>query len=523
MYAISALYRLFSLKFFLGLLSLVVVVWWWFACDILINSSEWYFPSWQINWVTPEPGDVICLEEGTRPHLLIKNIHGDIQNPIVIRSAWSQTFIDSTHTYGFVLWDSSHVVIDGSSSENQFGLKMRWIRWFILSLWWTHDVVVRNVEFLWAWHDQQRTTAIELKSDPRCESPYYKWNRTLRNVQVYDNYMHDLTQWVYAWYTRPYREFDCWTQTIMSHTIENIDIFDNTFDNIWQDAIQVTNATSDCTIYNNVITNTALNDVDAQWSAITVWWWSSCDVYSNIIRNSIYSPWILFFWYEWDVYDNFLFDIWVNRHNGTTDWIFVDDRSDESLHGRSVNIYSNTMINVTRSWIRYANLYTRNNVIADNLVILWRDIVTWSTYHWTHDEPEAHFLWLEYNKIDRTAFNQWKNIQDYVSIDSMQGDIDNVLFTTVDSSIIHYIDNNTILWVNDFLSQTTQDVNVESTQQDVNVESTDISTLPTYLDDTISSSTTDHTIIETLVQFVFMSGQQLQRVVWQVLQYLSMW
>lgn len=428
------------------------------ACDFVIENNKWYFTDWEINGEVVKPGDEICIQDGERWYLKFVDFHGTKDNPIVIKNDWWLVSIDTDHTYGLALSDSSFVYIrwDWESSYN-YGIKVRAPKaWHVVSIGdWSTDIEISNIEIYGHNYDESYS-ALWVKTDPKCGSDFVRWKFEMKNISVHDNYIHDINQWFYFGWTFFTRVIDCGWYNIQWHLIQWVKIYNNTIERVGQDWLQVSSAISTnwkCEIYDNYLQDTSLRNLTNQKSAITIWWWSKCDVYDNTSINSN-GPGVLFLGYEWKIYNNLIVNAGKNLDN--IDWIFVDHRSGDDYINWSIEIFDNTILNPARNWIRFYNKYTINNIIENNLIV--NPGFYAHENHWAWKE-NGQYIYLEKWRIDRNEINNWKDISNYLMVNDYNNLVNNLWLEYIDNFMLQKIKKSKTFWVQAYLSLLEDDWN----------------------------------------------------------------
>lgn len=427
-----------------------------FACDFLIENYEWYFTDGEINGETVQAGDEICIKEWDRWYLKFIGLRWSKNNPIVIKNEWWLVSIDTDHTYGLALSDSKFIHIRWDWDSNyKYGIKVKAPKaWHVVSIGgWSTDIEVSNLE-IYGDSYEDSYSALWAKTDPKCGSDFVRWKFEMKNIVIHDNYIHDINQWFYLWWTFFTREIDCGGDDIMWHVMQWVEIYDNIIKRVGQDGLQVSSAIStdgECKIYNNYLEDISLKNKTNQKSFVTIWAWSDCDVYDNIMIDG-YGPWVLFFGYNGDIYNNFILNAGWNWES--IDGIFIDHRSGDDYEWWTVNVYSNTIINPARNGIRFYNKYLKDNDIADNLIVNpWFDA---HQNHWARKE-NWNYIYLEKWRIDRDEINDWDDIWDYLSVIELNeikdiDDIGSLGLSDIDDDLLDEIKDRDEYWVREFFS-----------------------------------------------------------------------
>ena len=344
------------------LLGLIVIVGWLIlpqstnaqACDHTIPLETWKVDGVDDNI---QPGDVICLQSGTRGALRLEDLVGTADQPIIIQNSGGKLIIDSD--YSIAVAKSQYIRLTGSGSpDHKYGIEAAGTV-FVGSL--TTNVEVDHLEVYNP--NPDGFAGMMVKTDPSCDPATWRENFTMYDVSLHDNYIHDITVGEgfyigFTFYDGYERICDGQTITVYGHTIEGLDVYNNVLDDIGSEAIQVSSIPNGGRIYNNTIhkygqrpfANYQNNGVQiGEGNAI---------VYNNYIEEGDGIAFILFGTGH-HLYNNIIV-------NSGGDGIFSDDRRE----GNGNVFVNNTIINPGRDGIRnYNDEALSTNIIKNNIIV----------------------------------------------------------------------------------------------------------------------------------------------------------
>jgi hypothetical protein len=306
-----------------------------------------------------QPGDVICLD-ATKQYGAIRftNIVGTATNPVIIRTCGGPTAsvtAPSTASYAIKVDNSKYFRISGGETEGVYGIKVRGgnigIQLDYLSTNFEVDhVEVSNVGF----------AGIMAKTDPTCDNATIRGNFTLTDVFVHHNYVHD-TGGEGLYIGNSFYNGGVNTSCGLRYPgeLKNIKIFKNHVVNSGWESIQLGCAVSGAEVYENVVENYGVANVNAQNNGIQIGEGTGGLCYNNYVKGGKGTGIIVL-----GLGDNVVFNNIIINAGGFG--IFCDDRYSP---GPGFKLVNNTIVNPLSDGIRiYADLANLNNVIQNNLI-----------------------------------------------------------------------------------------------------------------------------------------------------------
>lgn len=250
-------------------------------------------PTLNIIWgsqLNLQPGSVICIPAGNYAAIRFYDLVGTEQNPIIIKNCGGAVNIDAPSYSAISLQRCKYVRLTGTGdSGTEYGIKVAHTNSYSSGIYmenFTTDVEIDHVEV-----DDTGFAGIMGKTDPYCGNPD-TWRSSgfiMKNIKLHDNYIHNTGgEGVYLGFTGGYKvdsNRSCDGTLIFAHWLEDISIYNNIVEDTGLDGIQVNLARSNCKIYNNIISNYAVNQQGFQDFAMSLGG-GVYEVFNNHIYNN---------------------------------------------------------------------------------------------------------------------------------------------------------------------------------------------------------------------------------------------
>lgn len=239
------------------------------------------------------PGDTIAIEGGKYYQLLIQNIKGTINKPIILINKGAQAIVSGNSNYGVKIGVCAFLKFSGKGNTSvYYGVVIRNI---ITSLSTggiglsiddlSTNIEVENVEI-----KNITYVGIMAKTDPSCVFlPQYS-SFVLRDLFIHDTYIHNIGHEGMYLGSSKFKDGYALTcngvnTTIFPHLLKNLKIYRNIVDSTGWDGIQIGCADS-CKVYNNNVVRDSQADSLYQMSGILIGDGSqNCECYNNRILN----------------------------------------------------------------------------------------------------------------------------------------------------------------------------------------------------------------------------------------------
>lgn len=325
------------------------------GCDYTLPSGTWKLDGAAQNI---QPGDVVCLQAGSRGNMRLENLHGTAVNPIIIKNCGGQVVINTT-SYGISVAKSSHIRLTGSGDSGfHYGIRVGGTVG-VGDL--TTDVEVDHIEVF-----EAGFAGFMIKTDPQCDPATWRENFVMENVSIHDNYAHGMDDGegfyigftFYDGYTRNCNGVDT---TVYGHVIENLEVYNNIAEDTGSEGIQV-GSSPGASIHDNTVRLYGQRPfANYQNNGMQIGAGTTGKVYNNWIENGPGTGLIVLATGELTFYNNVIKD-------AGADGIFCDERSTPSAVS-GFDFINNTIINPGEDGISiYADLVPISH-IKNNLIV----------------------------------------------------------------------------------------------------------------------------------------------------------
>ncbi len=158
------------------------------GCGYIIRKDGNYKAS-QLN---VQPGQTICIQAGQYTYLRLNDLQGAPGAPIrIVNCGGLVNVLSSSYTPGIQFMNCKHVVLTGSGDASlPYGFKLNntgTTAGSVLNVTGkSSDVEIERTEV-----SNNNFAGIMVKTDPGCDSSFYRGNFTMYNVKIHDNYVHD--------------------------------------------------------------------------------------------------------------------------------------------------------------------------------------------------------------------------------------------------------------------------------------------------------------------------------------------
>ncbi|MDP3462273.1 MAG: right-handed parallel beta-helix repeat-containing protein [Bacteroidales bacterium] len=338
------------------------------------NNCNFYIPTSQnvVNGESIPAGSIICIEPGLRSYLLIQNVKGTHELPIIIINHNGRSILDTDHFYGIKFSGCNHVRLTGSGNDNDFyGIKInKVLNGAGISIDdMSSDIEVDRIEVA-----NTLIGGIYAKTDPSCTNFQSTRDKfTMYNIKIHDCYLHDIgDEGFYVGSSKFTGQYlaNCDT-TVFPHVIEGVEIYNNLIERTGWDGLQVSSAVKDCFIYNNTIRFDSQKETTYQMSGILIGGGSTCDCYNNTIIDGKGDGIDVFGSFSMNIYNNLVVragkSFQPNDPAQSKHGIFIGNTPDQSV--AIIRLIHNTIVSPKTTGIRFFNNNTINNLIVNNIIV----------------------------------------------------------------------------------------------------------------------------------------------------------
>lgn len=320
-----------------------------------------------------QPGDSIFLKAGLRKNLLLRNLNGSAEKPLIIINQGGVVVFNTDSYYGISIRNSRYFRLTGQGYANEFyGIHIeRVANGAGIGI----NDLCSDFEVDHIFIENTLLGGLYAKTDPDCTTPSTRDKFTQYKTIVHDNRIAKVgNEGMYIGSTKYFGlETNCNGRDtlLMPPVLEGVHIYNNIIENTAWDGIQVSSATRDCSIWGNIILYDSQEGYFSQMSGILLGGGSKCDCYNNYISqgkgNGIESHGLG----GYRIFNNIIVDAGrtylpldsTERKHG----IYVSDISVEK--DSSFSILFNDIIRPKTDGIRFQSTVSKNSIIASNLIV----------------------------------------------------------------------------------------------------------------------------------------------------------
>jgi len=318
-------------------------------------------------------GDTLLFKQGKYDFILLRNFRGEAGNPIVFMNCGGTVTVNTNHYYGISIRNCRFIRLSGTGDDNCFyGFTIERVEngGGVGIGEGSSDIEVDHISV-----ENCHGVGISAKTDPDCSFSNTRDKFTQFNTIIHDNYIAATSyEGMYIGSTKYFGQTvncDGRDTLLLPGLLEGVKIYSNIIKYTGWDGIQVSSASTDCNVFDNLILFDSQGEINNQMSGIMLGGGSKCDCYNNFIGqgkgngienhglggNRIFNNIIV------DAGRTFLpLDNSQMRHG-----MFISDISMQN--DASVYIQHNNIINPKSDGIRFSSVKSRNNLVASNLII----------------------------------------------------------------------------------------------------------------------------------------------------------
>lgn len=336
--------------------------------SIVADSSTLVIDGQQPPFQLLLPGDTLFLSKGIRPFIILKNIVGTAEHPIVIINMDGIVEINSNHYFGISIRQSKHIKLSGNGDTSiPYGIKIFNKLGNGLGIGeFSSDFEIEHIEV-----GNSQYSGIVAKTEPFCGFNRYSFIQ--ENTCIHHCYIHDTgNEGMYigsAFYQGQTINCNGAPTIVMPALLRNVNIHHNRVENTGWDGIQVASAIN-TKIHHNLIKYDSQHLVDWQMTGITLGEGSTGEIYNNKIIDGegmgIFSKGLG----DVFIYNNLVIRPGYKNNLPSGKYgIYIDGIT--SLPGMYFNIFNNLIIHPKFEGIRFLNAKgaTKNNII-NNAIFL---------------------------------------------------------------------------------------------------------------------------------------------------------
>jgi hypothetical protein len=322
---------------------------------------------------TLKPGDTLFFQGGSKQYLLIRNFTGSKTKPFVFMNFEGVVSFNTDWYYGIKIANCRYIRLTGTGDPKSFyGFRIDRVKsgaglsvGELSSDFEVDHIYINNVPI----------AGIYAKTDPDCSLTATRGRFVQYNTIFHDNYIINAGNEGFYIGSSFYNgeTLDCNNRDTLIYpsTLSGVRVYNNIVKLSGWDGIQVSSATTDCKIYNNLIMYDSQSGVPYQMSGILIGGGSRCDCYNNYIYKGKGDGIESLGLGGYRIFNNVIVDAGRTFQPGLSftmkHGIYVGDVS--TIPGAGIEILFNNIINPKSNGIRFASTKSKKNLIASNVII----------------------------------------------------------------------------------------------------------------------------------------------------------
>lgn len=312
------------------------------------------------------PGDTLRLQPGRRKLLILRNLIGSANQPLVVINGNGLVDINSDHYFGISLRHCNHVKITGTGTPGlKYGIRVLNIQGsgFCIGDFST-NIETDHIEI-----GEILYSGIIAKTEPDCD--FDRNSFIQENTIIHDCYIHNTgNEGMYigsSFYAGQTLQCDGQPKVVFPALLRDVDIYDNIIEHSGWDGIQVSSATN-ARIHHNKIKLDSQAKVDWQMTGITLGGGSTGSIYSNSIEQGEGTGIFTNGLGEISIYNNIILNPgYSNNQSSGSYGIYVTDAF--AYPGMYFSIFNNLITQPKKNGIHLINTLSENkNSIQNNAI-----------------------------------------------------------------------------------------------------------------------------------------------------------
>ena len=320
-----------------------------------------------------KPGDTLYFSGGNRKYLIIRNFNGKAGNPIVMINKGGSVIIDTDHYFGVSIQNCRHIKFTGTGFPGEFyGFKVKRVaNGAGIGI----GYLSSDFEIDHASIENTLIAGLYAKTNPDCETASSRNDFTQYNTVIHDNYVSNTgNEGIYIGST------DYFGQTLKCNgkdtllipsLLVGVKVYNNIVKYTGWDGIQVSSASKDCQIHDNIVMFDSQKQEDNQMSGILMGGGTKSDCYNNYIANGNGDGIECHGLGGTRIFNNIIVNagqnFQVKDKTKMKHGIYVTDVSVQQ--DSSIFIMHNAIIRPKSDGIRFASEKSKDNIIAGNVII----------------------------------------------------------------------------------------------------------------------------------------------------------
>ncbi|MBI3203887.1 MAG: right-handed parallel beta-helix repeat-containing protein [Myxococcales bacterium] len=338
------------------------------GCDHSVPASQ---TSVKGGTLGVKPGDVVCIEAGKRPFLILEDLVGTEAAPVTIKNCGGRVEIaNADKGYGLLVNRCKYFHLTGTGDPaHEYGFDVSATRTgpdYSASGVPVGDLSTDyEIDHLEVHHTG--FAGFILKTESRCDGTANLGKFVQRNTRVHHTWVHDTGGEGFYVGSTGYggRKFTCnGVETVLyPHEHDGVSLHDNRIENTGWDGLQVGVTPKNCEVYANLIRGVGKTATDpVQTRGIQIGGASACKVYDNtLIGGPTIGIFVLGAAATW-VANNLIVDF-------TEDGIYGNDQKLGAIGGSSYAFVHNTVVRSGGAGLRLFGNLTKGNGVVNNLFV----------------------------------------------------------------------------------------------------------------------------------------------------------
>lgn len=254
---------------------------------IIVEPSTNYIEGLVAPYNTLRGGDTLLFKGGNYPYLLIRNISGEPDNPVIMMNYNGSVVINTDHHFGISIEQCSYFRLTGTGTENElYGFRIEGVT-NGGGIGVGHECTDFELDHIYI--ANVLVGGLYAKTDVDCSFKNTREKFTQYNTRIHDNYFANIgNEGMYVGSTKYFGQtVNCngIDTLLLPSLLDGVYIYNNILNITGWDGIQVSSASSNCKIYDNLVMYDSEAEKFGQMSGIILGGGSKCDCYNNYIAN----------------------------------------------------------------------------------------------------------------------------------------------------------------------------------------------------------------------------------------------
>lgn len=315
------------------------------------------------------PGDTLKLKPGKKQLLILRNLTGTVDKPIIVTNGEGLVDINSNHYFGMSVRHCNHLKITGTGNSNlKYGIRILNIRGSGLSIGdYSTNIETDHLEI-----GEILYSGIIAKTEPDCNfdrNSFIQENTIIHDCHIYNTG----TEGMYvgsSFYSGQTLQCDSGPKIVLPALLRGVNIYDNIVEHTGWEGIQVSSASS-TQIHHNKISYDSQEKTDWQMTGITLGGGSTGSIYNNTIEEGEGTGIFTNGLGEINIYNNIIINPGKTNNQSSGQYgIYATDAA--AYPGMYFHIFNNLILHPKKTGILLVNSLSndrnaiQNNVISNN-------------------------------------------------------------------------------------------------------------------------------------------------------------